>query len=177
MPRRIIVSQATVCTWNLPGWLYGQLPAYQCFGNEKDRERMKRIIAILGCVLLGVGIGWYLGYTRPALRNQKKLLAWYQDFRDTVQLTDAEVADFALHHAEYFEAMKRQDETAVVVALSALMKLEQGDIEKARSRLETAVSDYYRVHHKDGNTNVLHRIVAFAATNAALSNAISRKLE
>jgi len=77
----------------------------------------------------------------------------------------------------YFDAMKRQDEMAAVVALAALVKLDGGDIEKAKSRLHTAISIYYRGHRDDGDSNVLRHITAFAATNAALSNAIYRKLE
>ena len=138
---------------------------------------MKRIIAFSVCVLLGVGIGWYFGFTRPATRNQRKLLSEYQFVRDNFHMTDKEMADFGEHRAEYFAAMKRQDEMAAVIALAALVKLEQGDMEKTKSRLQTAISIYYRGHRQDGDSNVLRHITTFAATNAALSNAIYRKLE
>jgi len=92
-------------------------------------------------------------------------------------MTDAEMADFGAHQQEYFDAMKRQDEMAAVIALAGLVKLDQGDLEKAKWRLRTAVSIYYRGHNHDGDSNVLRHITTYAATNVALSNAIYRKLE
>jgi len=78
---------------------------------------------------------------------------------------------------EFFEASKREDEWAAAMALGALVKLEQGDEETAKSRLQKTISIYYRGHRLDGDTNVLRHITTFAATNAGLSNAIYRKLE
>ncbi|MFO1477145.1 MAG: hypothetical protein U1F98_10895 [Verrucomicrobiota bacterium] len=138
---------------------------------------MKRIVLFIIAILLGVGIGWYFGYTRPTVKNQRKLLREYQITRDNFQMTDAEMADFAEHRQEYFEAMKRQDEMAAAMALGALVPLERGDVEKAKSRLQTTISIYFRGHRQDGDSNVLRHITAFAATNAALSNAIYRRLE
>jgi hypothetical protein len=138
---------------------------------------MKRILSFSACVFIGVGIGWYVGYSRPTAKNQRKLLSEYQFVKDNFHMTDAEMADFGEHHAEYFEAMKRQDEMSAVIALAALVKLNQGDMEKAKWRLETAIAIYYRGHNQDGNSNVLRHITTYASTNVALSNAIYGKLE
>ena len=138
---------------------------------------MRRIIIPLSCLLVGIGLGWFFGYTRPAAKNQRDLLRQYQYVKDNFHMTDAEMADFGEHQQEYFAAIKRQDEMAAVIALAALVKLDQGDIEKAKWRLQTEISTYYRGHNRDGDTNVLRHITTYAATNAALSNAIYRKLE
>jgi hypothetical protein len=138
---------------------------------------MKRIIAPLLWLIVGIGVGWFSGYMRPTARNQRELLRQYQYVRDNFHMTDAEMADFGAHQQEYFAAMKRQDEIAAAMALGALVKLEQGDMEKAKSRLQTTISIYFRGHRDDGDSNVIRHITTFAATNAALSNAIYRKLE
>lgn len=138
---------------------------------------MRHIIISLVCLLVGIGLGWFFGYTRPVARNQRELLHQYQVVRDNFHMTDAEMADFGAHQQEYFAAMKRQDEIAAVIALAALVKIDQGDIEKAKWRLQTEISTYYRGHNYDGDSNVLRHITTYAATNAALSNAIYRKLE
>jgi hypothetical protein len=78
---------------------------------------------------------------------------------------------------EYFTAMQRQDEFAAAVALLAFKRLEADDTNRAEWELATTVSAYYRGHRLDGNTNLLARIVSYAATNSAMSNAIYRKLE
>lgn len=135
---------------------------------------MKLSIAFLVGILAGIGIGWYFGYSRPVVRNQRELLKEYQYTRDNFHMTDAEMADFANHKAEYFEEMKRQDEMAAVIAL---MALEVGDTERAKKVLVTTVSSYYRVYSKNGNTNLIRHIVSYAATNSALSNAIYGKLQ
>jgi hypothetical protein len=84
---------------------------------------MRRIIIPLACLLVGIGLGWFFGYTRPAAKNQRELLRQYQCVRDNFHMTDAEMADFGEHQQEYFAAMKRQDEMAAVIALAALVKL------------------------------------------------------
>ena len=138
---------------------------------------MRRLIIPLVCLLVGIAAGWYFGYTRPAAKNQRELLQQYQYVRDNFHMSDAEMADFGAHEQEYFAAMKRQDETAASMALGALVRLERGDIERTRHVLEQTISIYYRGHRQDGDSNVLRHIETFAATNASLSNAISRKLE
>jgi len=109
--------------------------------------------------------------------SNHKVLKEYRQVRDTFSMTDADMAEFAAHKGEYFDAMKRQDEMAAVIALAALVKLDNGDLETAKSRLQTAISIYYRGHRLDGDSNILRHITEFASTNAALSNAIYRKLD
>jgi len=138
---------------------------------------MKSAAAILIAILAGFGLGWYIGNTRPTLKTQRELLKQYQYVRDNFQMTDAEMADFAKHRHEYWDAMKRQDEMAATIALSALERLNNGDTDKAKHNLETTISIYYRGHRNDGDSNVLNHIDTFAATNASLSYAIHRPLE
>jgi hypothetical protein len=138
---------------------------------------MKRIIPPLVCLFIGFGAGWYFGYTRPAARNQRELIRQYQYVRDNFHMTDAQMVDFGAHQQEYFAAIKREDEMAALIALAALAKLDQGDLDMAKGRLQTAISIYYRGHSFDGDSNLLRHITDYAATNAPLSNAIYRKLE
>jgi hypothetical protein len=122
-------------------------------------------------------VGWYFGYTRPSVTNQRELLKKYQLEKDNFHVTDADMADFAAHKKEYFEGMKREDEMAAAMAFAALLRLERDDIAKARNVLERTISIYFRGHRHDGDSNILRNIEIFAATNASLSNAIYRKLE
>ena len=143
----------------------------------RQRSRMKLIITSIVCLTVGIGVGWYFGYTRPTAKNQRELLKQYQYTRDKFHMTDAEMADWGEHMHEYFVAMQRQDEFAAAIALAAFTNLEATNTERAKWELETTISAYYRGHLHDGNTNLLHKIVSYAATNSALSNAIYRKLE
>ncbi len=122
--------------------------------------------------LAGIGLGWFSCYAGPNARNQRELLKQYQSIRDKFQLTDAEMADFGKHLPEYSAAMKRQDEMAALISYWAYKHLEEKKINDAKWELAAAMSIYYRAHAQDGNTNLLHRITAYAATHAALSNAI-----
>ena len=74
---------------------------------------MKLIAACFVCLLIGGGIGWYVGYTRPVANDQRKLLQEYQTVREHFHMTDAEWADFAEHREEYLAASKRTDELAM----------------------------------------------------------------
>jgi recombinational DNA repair ATPase RecF len=111
------------------------------------------------------------------VKNQRKLLAEYQAVRDAFGLTDKQMAEMGEQLPQMREQMMRQDEFAAAIALAAFTKLEQGDIERAKWRLVTTISIYYRGHKHDGDSNLLARIERYAATNAAISNAIYRKLE
>jgi hypothetical protein len=138
---------------------------------------MKRIIPLLVAILLGLSVGWYFGYTRPVAQNQRKLLKEYQSVRDALHATDGEMAHFGGRLPEYWDAVKRQEEFAAGIALGVFFKLEKGNVEGAKSNLATTVAIYYRGHRHDGDTNFLARIERIASTNAAISNAIYRKLE
>lgn len=53
---------------------------------------MKRIITHLVCLILGIGVGWYFGYTRPTTKKQRELLAQYQYVRDNNVFKDSDLA-------------------------------------------------------------------------------------
>ncbi len=120
---------------------------------------MRLFIASLICLALGTALGWYFGYTRPATQNQRKLLWELRTNKDS------------------FHQTEQQDEFAAAIACAAFARLEAGDTENAKHNLLTTISIYYRAHRLDGNSNIIVGIEAFASTNAALSNAIYRKLE
>jgi hypothetical protein len=138
---------------------------------------MKRIISFLVCILLGIGIGWYFGYTRPAAKNQRELLKQYHLVRDGLGLTDADWAEMAKELPHMREDMQRSDEYAAAIALAAFKNLEADNTEEARWKLAMVVGIYYRSHSRDGNTNLLSRIVRYAATNTMLSNTVYGKVD
>lgn len=139
---------------------------------------MKHIVTSLDCLTVRVGVGWYFGYTRPTAKHQRDLLAEYQYERDNFHMTDAEMAEAGPKIPQYFEDMKRQDETAAIYSLGAYKVFEQGDVERAKSRLLSAVGSYYRVYHnKGGDTNLLAHIKAAAQKYPAVAAEISRKIE
>jgi hypothetical protein len=140
------------------------------------KRYLPQIVCLL-CLLLGLSAGWYLGYTRPSVTDQRRILAEYRQMRDAFKLSDQEMAELGAQLPRMREQMERSDEFAAAIALAAFTKLEQGDVERAKWRLTGAISAYYRGHRFDGESNFVARIERFATTNAALSNAIYGKLE
>ena len=141
--------------------------------NSSDSTKVSRPVRILPyiiCLLPAVILAWYAW-------SNHKLITEYHIVRDNFRMTDAEMADFGEHRQEYLDAMKRQDEFAAAIALRVFYQLESGDTEGAKKNLATTISIYYRGHKHDGNTNVIAHIESYAATNAAISNAIYRRLE
>ena len=139
---------------------------------------MKRVIPLFVCMLIGVGVGWFFGYTRPSAKNQRELLRQYHYVRDNFHLTDKEMAEAGPKIPQYFQDMKRQDEMAAVFALGAFKILEQGDTERAKRQLLKAVGSYYRVYHaKGGDTNFVAKIEEVARKYPAVAAEISRKIE
>ena len=139
---------------------------------------MKHIITSIVCLAVGIGVGWYFGYTRPTAKNQRELLAQYQYARDNFHMTDAEMAEAGPKIPQYFEDMKRQDEMAAVYSLVAYNLLERGDVELAKSRLLKAVGSYSRLYHdKGGDTNLLAKIEEAARKYPAVAAEIAKKIE
>jgi hypothetical protein len=136
---------------------------------------MKRTITFLICIAVGIGIGWYFGYTRPTARNQREVLRQAQYLRDHHHEFDSLIADLDKARAVYRKAAKPYFAESASIALAALKRIDSNDVEGARSMLALPVANYYRGHSNDEDTNLLARIVAFAATDTVLSNAIYRK--
>ena len=136
---------------------------------------MKHATAFLVCILVGIGIGWYFGYTRPVAENQRELLKDNQFFRDHTQGFDAAAAYFEKRQAEYFKEAEPWEASSASITLAALKNLKTNNLGDAKFRLASIVALYYRSHSRDGDTNLLANIVAFAATDNVLSNAIYSK--
>ena len=93
-------------------------------------------------------------------------------------MTDEEIALAGPKIPEYFEDVKRQDETAARVGLGAFQMLEQGNVEGAKSRLLMVVGSYFRIYHdKGGDTNFMGKIQDAARKYPAIAKEISRKIE
>ncbi len=97
--------------------------------------------------------------------------------RNGFGLSDKEMAEIGAQLPTLAKQTERSDEFAAAVALSVFKELETGKLDRAKKHLGQTVSAYYRGHRYDGDTNVLAAIERYAATNAAISNAIYRKLE
>ncbi|PYK99310.1 MAG: hypothetical protein DME19_09185 [Verrucomicrobia bacterium] len=131
---------------------------------------MKRLISSLVCLAVGIGIGWYFGYTRPALRMQHL----YQDVQKTTGLSDAEMVK---QLPESLAVIKREDESVAMVALRAIEILDRGDAQAAKKHLAYWVGSYYRVYHANGDTNLISRIERAATTNAEIAAEIAKKIQ
>jgi hypothetical protein len=135
---------------------------------------MKRTIPFIACVMLGVGIGWYFGYTRPVAQQHRKLLKEYQCVKENFHLTDEEMADIGPKLPQYLEDMKRQDEMTAHVGLAVLKLLESDDIKGAKEVLARHIGGYYYVYHaKGGDAKLLSMIEEAAQQYPVLSAAIS----
>jgi hypothetical protein len=129
---------------------------------------MKHIITFLACLLVGIGIGWYFGYSCPAAQRQRELLGKYQPLKEELETNMA-----YLNKQREEESKKAQPwmASSASIALAALKNLKTNDMEDAKYRLAAIVAAYYRGHSRDGDTNLLTSITTFAATDAAFSNA------
>jgi hypothetical protein len=133
---------------------------------------MKYFIAITICLAIGIGIGWYIGYVRTSAKYQHELLKEYQPMKSQLH---EEIVDFHKNSAEEFKAAVPWEASSASIALAALKNLDTNDVGSARFRLASMIAIYYHGHSKDGDTNLLASIVAFAATDSVLSNAVYTK--
>jgi hypothetical protein len=142
---------------------------------------MKRIIFILIGVVLGFGVGWYFGYTRPVAQNQRRILKEYQIVRDLFQYDDAETtkaAETFPKPKEVLASFAREDELVAAVALRTVKLLDKGDSEAAKQSLLQMLGSYYRIHRtNDLYTNLVAHIEKAALESPSIAVEISKKSE
>jgi hypothetical protein len=124
---------------------------------------------MLICFLAGIGIGWYLGYSRPAAKNQRRLLEEYQPIKEEIETN---MAYLNKQREESSKLAKPWEASTASIALVGLQDLNASNTGDANFRFATLVGIYFRAHLHDGDTNLLEHIASYATTNSALSNAI-----
>jgi hypothetical protein len=118
---------------------------------------MKSIVILLVGLLVGGGVGWYFGYTRPIAKAN----------RDAHQEMLATEAD---------------DCMAAVFAVRAIPMIESGDTQKAVAWLAKPIGSYYRAYALPAGTNderltLRAKIEQLANTNSVVDTEIHRKIE
>lgn len=93
---------------------------------------------------IGLSVGWYFGYQRHA-EKQAKLIEEYKWVRESANMTDAEFAELGTKVPQYMEDVKRQDEMAAIVALSAFQSLERGEVDATKRHLASHIGIYYNL--------------------------------
>lgn len=129
---------------------------------------MKNIITPIVCLALGIGIGWYFGYTRPSLRA----IHLTQDLQ---RETGVSVEEMAKAVPDSLAAIKRDDESVATVALRGIEILDRGDTAATKKYLAYWIGSYYRVYHANGDTNLITHIEQAATTNPEIATEIAKK--
>jgi hypothetical protein len=132
---------------------------------------MKRLLPFGACLVLGLFVGWYFGYTRPAL----KAMHMYESVQKATSASEEEMASYARQVPEAFAAIKREDESVATVCLRGIDILDRGDIPEAKKYLAYWIGSYYRVYHDGGDSNLIARIKQAAATNPVIAAEVSKK--
>ena len=106
--------------------------------------------------------------------QQHELFKKVCSVRGAFQHPGEHVADFGMKPSELQDTLKREDDYAADMFLAALVKLDAGDTNTAKSRLIGAINLYYiRWHNDGGDSNVLGWIQKYAAQYPDLAAAIS----
>jgi hypothetical protein len=133
---------------------------------------MRRNLKIWICILISIGVGWYLGFLTSVARKERNR---DQHIQSQLHELDSDISDLNTRRVEYFNAAKPYEASGASIALGALKDLNANDTNGARVRLAAMVAIYYRDHLHDGDTNLLKSIVDFTGADAVLSNAVYRK--
>ncbi len=115
---------------------------------------MKFIIIALFSLLVGVGIGWHFGYTRPNAKADREAM-------------------------KEFTAMDADDTKAAVVAYRTFMLYDAGETQKAMQALASPIGLYYRYNKMqpltEERSNFLAKIEQLASTNQVVATEIHRE--
>jgi len=125
--------------------------------------------------MIGIAAGWFFGYTRPVARQQRELLAQYENAKEILHMMDAQMTNTASELPDLLTAMKRNDRDVAMVGLRGIEILDRGDVAGAKKYLAYWIGSYYRVYHTAGDTNLIARIERAASTNAVIAAEIMKK--
>ena len=143
-------------------------------------ETMRKIIKYSAWLLLGICIGWYLGYYLPFASNQRQLLKEYEWVKKNLDMNDPGLAETIRLLPKDFQdqiymAQKNEDEMLAVVGLATFRSLEKGDIPAAKHLMLQRIGSYYRLYHENGgNPDTLAKIEEAASKYAAIATKISQ---
>ena len=114
------------------------------------------LVASLVSLLVGVALGWYLGYARPATKANREAI-------------------------KQFAIMDADDSMAAAIAVRAIPLIQAGESEKAVKGLVRPIGMFYRFHKPRVSTeeqsNLLTRIEQLAVTNQVIATEIQRRIE
>jgi hypothetical protein len=108
---------------------------------------MKFTKTLIVGILIGVAIGWFVGYTRPINKANR----------------DAQ---------QYLKTMENDDVMAAMFAVRAIPLVESGDTKKAIKWLAKPIGSYYRIYAQNAGTNEQRQELRIRIEKLASSNAI-----
>ena len=103
---------------------------------------MKRIGVIIAFVLVAtvfLGLGWYFGYTRPAIRTMRLV-------REATGLDDAGIIKLYGEMQTMVRDHEDDDAHAAAISANALSALSTGDVARANKWLILPTASYYVRH-------------------------------
>lgn len=101
---------------------------------------MKKLVPILIALILGILIGWALGFTRPRLKAEL-------EFCRNVNINPSELRSLIQTNKAIAAYIDEDNSRTALLALYTLLKLHAGDIEAAKAR---AVEKLVQYHHDYG---------------------------
>ena len=117
---------------------------------------MKTIVISLFSLLVGLALGWYLGYVQPNSKANREAM-------------------------KQFAASDADDSMAAVVAYRTFTLYDAGETQKAMQSLAWPIGVYYRYNRTrpltDERSNLLFKIEQLASTNQVVATEIHRKIE
>jgi 4-hydroxyphenylpyruvate dioxygenase-like putative hemolysin len=131
---------------------------------------MRHFITSLVCLAVGIGIGWYFGYTRPSLQAMHIT-------QELEKETGMSIAEMTKAVPDSLAAIQRDDESVATVSLRGIEILDRGDIPAAKKYLAYWIGSYYRVYHTRGDTNLIARIESAATTNTEIAAELAKKIQ
>jgi len=138
--------------------------------------RGTKLVAITSALVVGIAVGWFLGYTRPVTKG-------YRELKSALHLTDmpdkqmaeagAQIRD---HMPEFIERMKREDDVIAALALGTFKRMEQGDVEGAKKLQLPWIGGYYRRYHaKGGDKDILVSIEEAAQQYPEIATEVAKQ--
>jgi ATP/maltotriose-dependent transcriptional regulator MalT len=136
---------------------------------------MKTILAAILSLIVGVGIGWYAGYTHAIAKANRGFLS-------KTGFSEESVRQFLNECKIINETIIDSDESAALNSLAVLLWLSNGDQDRAKTALLRPIRRFYVKYGSANDTSktitpsqheLLIRIEKFASHDEAFRRAIS----
>jgi hypothetical protein len=107
---------------------------------------MRKLVPILAALILGIPLGWFLGYSISLVKTER-------EFCRKANMTPDELRALIQKNREVVSSIDEDNSSTAILSLYTLLKLQAGDTTAVKDRTIVRLVQYYRSYGPPDESN------------------------